>query len=134
MKWLMCVGLFLLLLVLLSCLACLATRFCHRLKSRSTAPSGEPPSSPTLLQPPNSMYVPAPDRHQDMGPGGCLWVPEPNSSWQPSANQQQQGAGAGQNQGWTQRGFPTAPSTMPQFSDLPPTYDEAIVAKSQALG
>ena len=67
-------------------------------------------------------------------------MPEPSSSWQPTANQQGIWAGQNQsNQGWAQnqnqsnQGFPTAPS-MAEFGDLPPTYDEAIVATSQELG
>ena len=75
------------------------------------------------------MYVPAPAGHQAMGPGGSIWVPEPSSSWQPTATQQ--GLWAGQTQ--SNQGFPTAPS-MAEFGDLPPTYDEAIVATSQELG
>ena len=49
MKWLMWVTLFLLLVLLAS----FASRFCW-LKSSGTPPSDEPPSSSTLLQPPNS--------------------------------------------------------------------------------
>ena len=124
--------------LLLLLLVCFARRFC-RLKSNtsSTLPSGEPPSS-TLLQAPNSsphnMYVLAPAGPQTVGPGGSIWVPEPSSSWQPTPNQQGIWAGQNQsNQGWDQQGFPTAPSVA-EFGDLPPTYDEAIVAKPQELG
>ena len=140
MNWLIYLGVFLLLVLLV----CFARRFCRlRSSTSSTLPSREPPSS-SLLQSPNSnphyMYVPAPAGHQAMGPGGSIWVPEPSSSWQPAATQQGIWAGQNQsNQGWAQNqnqsnpGFPTAPS-MAEFGDLPPTYDEAIVATSQELG
>ena len=123
-----------------------ACRFC-RLKNStsSTVASGEPPSS-TLLQSPNPnphyMYVPAPAGHQAMGPGGSIWVPEPSSSWQPTANQQGIWAGQNQsnhgwaqnqnqsNQGWAQQGLPMAPS-LAELGDLPPTYDEAIATPQE---
>ena len=144
MSLLIYLGVFLLLVLLV----CFARRFCRlRSSTSSTLPSREPPSS-SLLQPPNSdphyMFVPAPAGHQAMGPGGSIWVPEPSSNWQPTANQQGIWAGQTQsNQGWAQNhsqnqnqsnpGFPTAPS-MAEFGDLPPTYDEAIVATLQELG
>ena len=145
MSWLMYLAIFLLLVLLV----CFARRFCRfKSSNSSTVPSGEPPQ-PTLLQPPNSnphyMYVPVPAGHQTMGPGGSIWVQEPSSSWQPTANHQGVWAGENQsnqgwaqnqtqgNQGWAQQGFPTAPS-MAEFGDLPPTYDEAIVATPQELG
>ena len=118
--------------------------FCQsKCSSSSTLPSGEPPSL-IFLQPPNTsphyVYVPAPARHQSMEPGGApsglraIWVPEPNSSWQPASSHQGSWPGHNHsNQGWTEQGFPTAPSVA-QFGDLPPTYDEAIVAKPQDLG
>ena len=135
MKWLTYLGIFLL-LVLLICLC--RVWFCRsKSSSMSTAPSGEPPSS-TPLQPPNSnphyVYVPAPAGHQGMAPGGAIWVPEPNSTWQPASSHQASWSGQNQSsQGWTEQGFPRAPS-MAQFCDLPPSYDEAIVAKPQDHG
>ena len=125
MKWPMYVGIFFVLLLLL----CFARRFC-RLESSSSVPSREPPS--TQLQPPSSsphyMYVPS--GNQVMGPGGAIWVPEPNSSWQPAGNHQMTWSGQNQsNQGLVQQGFPTALFTSQQLGDLPPTYDEAVLAK-----
>ena len=74
--------------------------------------------------------------HHALGPRGSVWVPEPNSSWQPLANQHQATWASGPNQGTqnqTQQRFALAPS-VPHLADLPPSYDEAVMGKAQGPG
>ena len=64
-----------------------------------------------------------------MGPGGAYGCQNPTVA---GILQQTRSRELGQGGLKLKRGFSTAAS-MPQFGNLPPTNDEAIVAKSQEL-
>ena len=134
--------LFIVILIICILLACCLIRRCCRsnqagaVHSVNSAPSEGPGPAPSLSQSAssNAHYIYA--GHHALGPGGSVWVPEPNSIWQPLANQHQATWASGPNQGTqnqTQQRFALAPS-MPHLADLPPSYDEAVMGKAQGPG
>ena len=131
--------LFIVILIICILLACCLIRRCCRsnqagaVHSVNSAPSEGPGPAPSLAQSAsaNAHYIYA--GHHALGPGGSVWMREPNSSWQPLANQHQATWASGPNQetqNQTQEGFACAP----HLADLPPSYDEAVMEKAQGPG